>query len=463
MRVRPRSILHVSMSRRPSKQSRVPSRTELPPRFSGVEAAVRHGPFLACLACGLPLLLWHSVFGKLWYFGDEWVELSEIPRFGLMHWLVYPFAENFVPLFKLLWAAAIYVFHGQYFALIALDWSIHILNLLLLAELLKRWGMRPAAIVFAVLMLGMPWSNIESLGWALQVHGLLSSTTYLLAWFCLLQLETGTERTRRWPLILYFLCIIAAPLFHSRGILNGIALGAPLLIYGLSGTAESRRRWIWLGILSIAATFLLAGSVSYLAPAPNLKLMHGPNLLPMALHALYYLALNPLFDIALLGWQQFGVLSVLAFGALKALILVRGFLRSPRKLHPFLISIVVMDLGYSAILGMGRYHAGLGNTISSRYQYMSLFCFAPFLAVVVDDIVRQIGRIRLRRTIYTAALLAWALFLLLPWRQRVGQWSDWRGSQVRQAMISDLPQKTMPFSLITVREARELAVRFHLN
>lgn len=120
-------------------------------------------PPFACLLCLAPFLLCYRAFTRLWFFGDDWVQLSEMDRVGFFPWLLRPFAENLVPLFKVIWAGAIHVFDGSYFALIALLWTVHLVKLLLFAKVLTRLQFPSLAVVCAVLSAGLPWTNIESL------------------------------------------------------------------------------------------------------------------------------------------------------------------------------------------------------------------------------------------------------------------------------------------------------------
>jgi len=396
---------------------------------------MRYLPRMACLACLLPLLLWHAAFQRLWYFGDDWVQLSEMAQVGFAGWVLRPFAENVVPLYKLLWGAAIYLFDGSYFALIVLVWLTHILNLWLLAKLLERYEVPPVAIVCAVLTCGMPWTNIESLAWSVQWTGLLSSACWLAAWV----------------LPRYLASLVAAPLFHSRGILNGPALGVGLLL-------QKRRR---AGLWSLAISAGMAGIIYLLAARHAPVKPHLQAVPHMLVFAFYYLTLNPLFDLLSLPLEQIRLSLAAGLGALKAIIIVRGFAVSPRPARPFLAAALLMDLGYAAILGFGRYHTGVGSTPSSRYQYMSWFGFAPFLGMVLADLICRIARPHLRRAVAAAVLTAWALFLLWPWKREIEWWSGWRGTETRETVRSSPPDTKLRG--ITVGRARELVVLYRLK
>jgi hypothetical protein len=415
---------------------------------------------IACLVCFLPLVLNYSSFRVLWYFGDDWDQISEMARLGLWRWMLRPFAENVIPLYKLLWAGALHIFNGSYFALIVLIWITHVLSLLLLAKILRQCEAPPAATVCAVLTFGMPWSNIESLAWSTQWTGVLSSAAYLVAWLCVLRLAGGRGAAPRWAMPVYLAALVAAPLCHARGILNGLAIGGCLLV--CKSFVRDRSVWALLCAGSFAAAAGV-GAIYFIALPERGVVLHPGAFKQMAGFSLYYLALNPALHLLLLPVQQPGWSVVTLLGALKAAILARGFAVSSRKVRPFLLSLILLDLGYAAILGVGRFHTGPGAAVSSRYQYMSLLCFAPFLGMTLDDLLRRIGRRRARQVWTAAVLTAWALLLLWPWRREMAWWSRWRGSDIRQIVRYAPAQTTVPYSLTVAGRARQLTSLFNLN
>jgi hypothetical protein len=402
---------------------------------------LRYAPYLACLLCLLPILLCYRSFAQLWLFGDDWVQLSEMASVGFFPWLLSPFAENFVPLYKFVWAAALHLFDGSYFALMELLWAVHILNLLLFAKVLARLHVPMLAIVCAVLTAGLPWTNIETLTWSVQLTGLLSTAAYFLAWLSL----------DGWPLLCASL-IAAAPLFHARGLANGFAIGLALLI---------ARRHTRLATACLAISAALT-AIIYLLTLRHAGIRTNTTTVPhMAVFALHYLALNPLLRVLPLPVQHIGWTIVASLGAIKALIVACGFRVSSRPVRPFLVAAILLDAGYAAILGFGRYHTGLDLAVSYRYQYISWFCFAPFLALLADDLLERIPWPAPKWIAATALLAAWAIFLAWPWRRQMETWSEWRGSETRQIVRTAMPQT--PLRAITVGRARELQARYHLH
>src|SRR5467141_3545271 len=55
------------------------------------------------LAALFPLVAIFPALLRLIWFGDDWKLLSDYAEVGLASLLIQPFAENFAPLFKLIW------------------------------------------------------------------------------------------------------------------------------------------------------------------------------------------------------------------------------------------------------------------------------------------------------------------------------------------------------------------------
>ena len=101
----------------------------------------------ACLApalCPQP-----GLFSRLYWFGDEFDLIDQIVRLGFWRCVWLAFAENFVPLFKVLWGGSVVLFRGSYAVMIALVWLTHALNVGLLGRVMRTCGMRWASVVLA--------------------------------------------------------------------------------------------------------------------------------------------------------------------------------------------------------------------------------------------------------------------------------------------------------------------------
>src|SRR5580698_5824742 len=79
------------------------------------------------MASLLPLIACWAQFRSLYFFDDDWDLLDGAAGLGLGRWLFEPFAgEGIIPLFKLLWLAAIRLTGGSYFGMILLLWVTHL-------------------------------------------------------------------------------------------------------------------------------------------------------------------------------------------------------------------------------------------------------------------------------------------------------------------------------------------------
>ena len=106
--------------------------------------------------------------------------LDGATRLGLCRWLAEPFVgEGVFPLFKLLWLGAVRLTEGSYFCMILLLWITHVAVCLLFGCLLARFDLPPAAISFALLTFGLSWTNLETLGWAMQWNTQLAIVFFL--------------------------------------------------------------------------------------------------------------------------------------------------------------------------------------------------------------------------------------------------------------------------------------------
>ena len=97
----------------------------------------RLAPWFGGLLALAPLIWCHQAFSEVWWFGDDWDLLDQIARVGFVKWTLVAFAENFVPLFKLLWGGMVFVSGGSYFAMICALWLTHALNVALFVSLLR--------------------------------------------------------------------------------------------------------------------------------------------------------------------------------------------------------------------------------------------------------------------------------------------------------------------------------------
>jgi len=171
-------------------------------------------------------------------------------------------------------------------------------------------------------------------------------------------------------------------------------------------------------------------------------------------YALNYLTLNPFFSLIPTGGSSTSVGLVLLFGALKAAVIALAFYLSSRRLHPFLIALVVFDVATAAALGYARAWTGLSTTVSSRYQYIPLLCFGPMLGIVIAG---------WRKELTVIALVLWIWLLSYRWSGSLEYWNFRRGTRIRYRLVTYPPNALFDPSKLTAERARQLIEEFHLH
>ena len=402
-----------------------------------------------------PLAAYHALFGRLFWFGDEFDLIDQIDRMGLWRWLWRPFAENFVPLFKLLWGAAVLLLHGSYPAMIAVLWLTHAANVVLLGRVMRACALPWMAVACALVPLGLAPSNLETLAWSVQWSAVLSVGFLLLALDGFLR-RPASAGPLAWS--------AASALCFSRGVLAGPALALACLWQGGGASPPGRPA----RTASRAAGYLLPSA----AVAGLIAVLSGGNEHHMAGHwgdaavfGAWYWCLNPaylLFRVESWGWHTVAVLGLVKL-ALAAWVLARSTGRQ-RLLFALLVAL---DLGNAALLGIGRFHTGLPAAVGSRYQYASLIAIAPLAGFWIS---RQWGRLplpaALRGALAAAALAAGALYLGLGWPAALEPFSRARGVESRRILF--LESEWAPHSVpgipgLPMDRARALAAKYNLH
>jgi len=357
--------------------------------------------------------------------------LDGATRLGLAHWLAETFlGDGVFPLFKLLYLGAVRVTGGSYFGLILLLWITHVAICLLFGWLLARFDLPPVTIAFALLPFGLAWTNLETLGWAMQWNAQLAIVFFLAAWHFLLETRKLGGRAT-----VCFLCLLASGLCSTRGIISGLVLAIFVL---MRSSNEERLR---LSTVCLAPTVLLVAAMGLLAPhhvvPAGAALLYGCN----------YLLANPLYLPLPPLRHLFGAMAPLAFGVLKAAVFVWAFRKAAPATRPLLLTLVAFDVITAASLGYGRWSTNLATATSSRYQYIPLLCFGPSAGILVA---------RLRSGVQVAALLLCAVALAMPWKRHAEQWDAWRGDNLRTAIEQAGPTDRFDPSSLTAGRAREL-------
>ena len=392
--------------------------------------------WLMAFAGLLPLLVFAGEFHKLYWFHDDWEMLDGASRLGLWRWVPEPFLkESVIPVSKLLWIAAVRLGGGSYFAMISVLFATHAANVWLYGEILRRLQLPAMAIAFALATFGLAWSNIETLLWFIQWTPVLAMTFFLAAWLWLI------AREPRGPAGIagYTMMLIASALSSSRGIVSGLAAS-------VFAWRTGRGRHLILAAIAPSALLMVVMKM-VMAGRP------APLLWDSALFAVYHWLLNPLYLLLPIPHKTVGGSALLICGTIKGAVIAAAWLRL-REQRPLLASLLCFDVLTSAAAGYARAGTGIEASVSSRYQYISLFCFGPFIGLVLA---------RQRRAVAATVFIAWLIVLAWPWRRHAPRWVQERGVQVRRSLEMTADSDPLWPTQITAARARELIREYHLH
>jgi hypothetical protein len=402
----------------------------------------------------VPLILYHRMFARMFWFGDEFDLIDQIDRLGFWHWMWLAFAENFVPLFKLLWGGGVFIFGGSYAAMIWLLWLTHALNVVLLGRVMRTCGLPWPAVAFTLITFGLSSTNIETLAWSVQWSAVLSAT------FMLLALDSFFRAPFR---AASFAWVIASALSFSRGVLTGPLL-ARASVWPESGrsVAYHLKRSTY-AVLYLLPSVIVAGFIAFMVPG-NHTHMRG-HLGEMTVFGVWYYSLNP--ALHLLTVESWGWHTVMLLGLGKLALVGWSFARSVGRLRLFFVLLVAFDLGNAVLLGIGRYNTTLAASVSSRYQYSSMIGILPLAGYWL---AAQWSRFRAPGTVRAAGAAAvlggLAFALCLHWPSELDNFSTWRGSESRRILLSDAPAPPhsvpgIPF--MEMDRARFLIAKYNLH
>lgn len=425
-------------------------------------------PVLLGLVSIVPLIANLKYFKRLFWFGDELHQLVLISNDGFMHWALSTFAENFVPLFKLIWGGMVYAFNGSYLAMIVAVWITHAINVYLFAKILRKTQFSFFSILLSAATFGLTWSNLETLAWTIQWSAVLSITFFLLAILLFVGKAREFENNSKASLsnvLGFFLLLLASTLCFSRGVISCAALA----FYGFIFFVV-KKQYKSAVIYSIAAIVpaILVGSVIFEGSTGNHHglLSQGSEVTSkMVLYGLHYLFLNPLFHLLRIDgdprflWQ---------IGTAKILLIVLGFIFAKNSFQRiFLTFLLAFDLGNAIVLAIGRYHEGAIYANSWRYQYSSLISTMPFVALVIDKLINSLfSNERFRKLSCAILLIFCCAYIVYPWKAKMDHWSGWRGKEGRKALIRQNPNFRSWLGVppvITYEEARNVVVKYNLH
>jgi hypothetical protein len=422
-----------------------PSRRWLP-IFGAVIALT---PFLVCI----------SAFRKLFWFGDEWDQLKEFQRLGVWRYVTATFAENFVPLFKAMWLLFLAAGRGSYLVMLAVLWVTHALNVLLLGLVLGRIGVGAAGIAVALVWAGLPASNVETLGWTVQWSAVLALSFFFFAILQFLRF-VDTHGHDRTALGLLAVASLASSLSFSRGVLSGFAI-AFTCVAPLGLRALCTRERLLAGMAALLPALLVGTIIACSTHGNHERVLQLGVAAKAAQFAAHFFLLNPLQAM----WDLEPRDSLLyLLGAIKIAIFGVALLHTRATARWLVWLALVLDATNAILVGIGRFHTGLGAAVGSRYQYVPLFCLATAVAMVVEGILDALRAPRLTRmaTVALPILLAW--FVASRWPDQMRSWSGWRGTQLRLLLQTSRDATRLPYVAgVSTAEAAALSDTFHLH
>jgi hypothetical protein len=418
----------------------------------------RSEPWIAVvpgLVALVPFVLYHGMFSRLFWFGDEFDMVDQIDRVGFWHWTWAAYSENFVPLFKVLWGGGILAFHGSYAAMMAVLWATHGLNVILLGRLMRTCGLTGFAVIFAQVIFGLTPSNLETLAWSVQWSSMLS------VFFMLVALDSLFRRPFAWAPLGF---AVASALSFARGILTGPMLALASLLPGGTEASVSASRRLAYAFLCLLPTVAVAALVTWLYPGGNARVLAGHWAEVVRYGAWYYL-FNPALGV--FGLENPGPVA----GAVSALLKVglTGWALYVSRGHARALFTVLFffDFSYAVLLGIGRHHLPLPTALSSRYQYASLVANLPAAGYWLS---RQWDRLPFcaatRAAVYSAVIAAIAVAMCLQWRTPLDSFTRWRGTDSRRILLgapSMQWQEVPGFPGFPMERARGLVAKYHLH
>jgi hypothetical protein len=403
----------------------------------------------------VPFVAYHGMFNRLFWFGDEFDMIDQIDRIGFWRWTCAANSENFIPLFKALWGGAVLGFHGSYASMTAILWATHALNVILLGRLLRTSGLPRVAVVFAQVVFGLTPANLETLAWTVQWSSMLSVT------FMLRALEIYFRRPFGWAPIIW---AIASPLSFVRGMLTGPMLAvASLLEKGATPPVPFSRR-LGYGLLCLLPAVLVAALVTWLNSGGQARPLAG-HWGEVARYGAWYYFLNPAFG--LVGRENVGPPAAALSALLKVGLIGWALCASRGHTRALFTALVVFDILYAVLLGIGRHHLPLPTALSSRYQYASLVASLPAAGFCLSRLGERLPFSAAARTAAISALVAAiAVAMCLQWRAPLDTFTRWRGTDSRRIFLGTPgpePQEVPGFPAFPMERARELVAKYHLH
>lgn len=400
-----------------------------------------------------PYVLYHALFARLYWFGDEFDLVDAIDRLGFWPWLFQVYGENLVPVFKLVWGGGLLAFGGSYCAMMTVVWLVHGLNVFALGRMMRACGLPWASVFLALVVFGLTPATIETLAWSVQLSSMLSVT------FMLLAMDSFFRSPFR-PVS--FAWTAASALTFVRGVLTGPMLACAVLWPGTQNRERLERR------IALAAAYLLPAVVVGVAIVCMMPKGGGGrterHVGESLVFGTWYFCLNPAYH--LLRMESWGPRTVVLLGVLKGSLVVWTLARSRGSQRVMFALLFGFDLSYAVLLGIGRYHTGIEAAVSSRYQYASLVALMPALGFWFERLWTGLPAAAVRRVMLPLILAAIGVALCAQWSAEIDNFSTWRGTDSRRILASnaDAGANGVPgYPGFPIARAKVLIARYNLH
>ncbi len=421
--------------------------------------------FVGALVGWVPLI-WHfEYFWQFFYFMDEWDLINKMDVLGYQNWVFGFFAENFVPVFKLIWSGLIFSGNGNYHFIMVFGFLLHSLILLLIGYLLRMWGFGLFTILFSQLVVGLNYTHIEVLTWTSQYSSLLAFLSFLLV---LVPFSRAyiKQIVTPWSVCTVIVVVSAlGALSFSRGVLNGVSIfGCCVVLWMLR---DPKVKSVWRA--AISAMIPCVGIALYIAiwsfsNSSNFS-SSGSRLDAIFTHFFFRISLNPWYQQIRelqISWSQ-----ALVLLQLNVMCLVFGIRWARKANRPLLYLLVLFFLGDAFLLALGRNHLHISSISGWRYQYLILVLFAPFVGVLLEKFLGYVRQDLIRRSASFVVLLVIARWVFIPWGVHLPTWSQERGTYARQKIVDDSSvaedYDISKFDEVSNERALELKEKYNLH
>jgi hypothetical protein len=341
-------------------------------------------------------------------------------------------------------------------------WATHAAMVLFFTLLLRRAGAGWFVVLLSGAVFALASTNIESLGWATQWCSLLG-TMFMGAsawWFWRTDPLTAPWSWRVHGMLV--LLTTASAFSFPRGVVTGAGLAAICLLPWLRRDVKWLRRF-GVAALCMAGSVVSTGVIAIFAQGNQHQI--GGHVAEMAQYGAWYFALSPLH-----GWlhvSSWGASTTLVLGLVKVSAIVFGLCVSRGRLRELFVFLVVIELAYAVLLGIGRYHTGLPTAVSSRYQYPAFLATLPFIAFGLERILARVAPPTPRRLAALVLLGLGLWFAAHDWPMVARNWAGWRGRDGREALLKN-PNPPVTGAVpgvgsMTTAEAKELIARYQLH